>query len=308
MLESIARQSVQPAEIIVVDASTNDETRRLCENGFTGLMTRIVYHCAIETGAAPQRNQAMPHVSQGTVWFIDDDVVLQPDCLERLWNALENDPRLGGVNAMIVNQKYSTPGLISRLLFQFLHGRREASYAGKCIGPALHLLPEDKPDLPEVVSMEWLNTTCTLYRREALPELPFPRHFRGYSMMEDVALSLVVGRRWKLANARLAGVFHDTQSGGGHKEDTRSLSEMELINRHFVMTRILGKCRAADYLKLTVLELFIAFSLFASFKGLRQFVPVWIGKLDALRKIARLEILRAKEREAELSGTLYTLW
>ena len=308
MLESLALQSVQPVEMIVVDASTNDETRQLCESSLTGLATQIVYHRATKTGAAPQRNQAIRHATQNAVWFIDDDVTLEPNCLEQLWAALGSDSAMGGVNAMIVNQKYSPPGIASRLLFQFLHGRRETSYAGKCIGPALHLLPEDRPDLPEVVSMEWLNTTCTLYRRQALPEPPFPRHFRGYSLMEDVALSLRVGRHWKLANARLARVFHDTQSGGDHKEDIKSLSEMELINRYFVMTRILNKCRSIDYLKLTVLELFIAFSLFASFKGLRQFVPVWIGKLDALRKIVRLEILRAKEREAELSGTLYTLW
>ena len=43
---------------------------------------------------------------------------------------------------------------------------------------------------PEVASVEWLNTTCTIYRGEALPSPPFCNQFTGYSLMEDLALSL----------------------------------------------------------------------------------------------------------------------
>ncbi len=63
-----------------------------------------------------------------------------------------------------------------------------------------------------MVPVEWLNTTCTLYRREALPDPPFLSHFTGYSLMEDLALSLTVGKRWKLANARGLRIFITTHS------------------------------------------------------------------------------------------------
>src|SRR4030081_113783 len=118
-----------------------------------------------------------------------------------------------------------------------MSGKREVSYPGSVLGPAVNLLPEDREDLPEVVPVEWLNTTCTLYRREALPDPPFHDHFNGYSLMEDLTLSLTVGRRWKLANARTARIYHDSQPGT-HKSDPALLAEMQLINRHFVMTRI----------------------------------------------------------------------
>ena len=284
MLQSLARQSAQPTEMVVIDASTDKVTENLCKNPVPGLKTKLFYHHASETGAAAQRNQAMPHVSQETIWFIDDDVIFEPECVARLWKALQSNPNLGGVNAMIVNQRYLPPGVVTRLLFQFLHGRSEESYAGKCIGPALNLLPEDRPDLPEVVPVEWLNTTCALYRRKALPQPPFLYRFTGYSMMEDVSLSLIVGRQWKLANARTARIFHNSQ-GGDHKDSVWTLSEMELVNRHFVMTQVLGNRRLADYFKLAVLELF---HLVSQLRFLKEwsYLParLW-GKTKAVYKI-----------------------
>ncbi len=286
MLNSLAHESAQPIEMVVVDASTNEETRQLCENKFPGLATRIIYHHAAKVGAAAQRNQAIQYASQETIWFIDDDVIFEPDCLMRLWSALQSDSRLGGVSAMTINQRYSPPGLASRLLFQFLHGRAEASYAGKCIGPAFNLLPEDCPDLPKVVPVEWLHTTCSLYRREALPNPLFSDHFTGYSMMEDVALSLVVGRRWRLANARTARIFHDSQ-GGDYKDNAAELSEMKLVNRHYVMTQILKRKKGGDYLKLFTLETFELLSSLTSIGGCKSLPAVVKGKLMAFWRILK---------------------
>jgi hypothetical protein len=191
---------------------------------------------------------------------------------------------LGGVCTLITNCHYSPPGRVSRVVFQVLHGRSESSFAGRCIGPALNLLPEDRADLPEVVPVEWMNTTCTLYRREAMPEPPFPTHFTGYSLMEDVTLSLLVGKQWQLANARTARIFHDSQPGD-HKNDRGVLAKMELVNRHYVMTQILQRRSLQDHLKLVILQLFeIAASLFSR-QGWQEFPALLSGKLAAIRQI-----------------------
>lgn len=283
-LHSLAQQSVQPTEMIVVDGSEDDRTEQLCHCPIPGLSTQIRYYKATAIGAATQRNQAFAHASEKVIWLMDDDILLEPECLARLWEALHSDPRMGGVNAMITNQRYLPPGRISRTLFQFLHGRTEPSYAGKCIGPALNLLPEDDPALPAIVPVEWLNTTCTLYRREALPDPLFPANFVGYSLMEDVTLSLTVGKHWKLANARTARIFHDSQPGD-HKNSPYVLAKMELVNRHFVMTQILGRRSFGDYSKLAVLQLFEIAALLQSLKGWRSVPTVFIGKLEALTQI-----------------------
>lgn len=286
MLTSLAQQSAQPAEMVIVDASPDRQTEQLFAEPIPGLETEIVYRRAKGTGAALQRNEALAHASHDYVLFLDDDIVFEADCLARMWRALKGDDRIGGVNATIVNQRYTTPGKVSRTLFRLLHGRAETSYAGRCIGPALNLLPEDRAQLPEVVPVEWLNTTCALYRKAALPEPAFPAHFVGYSFMEDVALSMTVGKEWKLANARTARIFHDSQPAG-YKNNEAAMAKMELINRHFIMARILGRTKPVDYLKLTLLETFGVTTSLMSARGWRSLPSVLAGKAGALRAIVR---------------------
>ncbi|MBD1849830.1 glycosyltransferase family A protein [Leptolyngbya sp. ST-U4] len=285
-LQSLAKQSAQPVEMIVVDGSDDWQTEELCQKSIPGLKTRIQYYRATELGAATQRNQAIIRATQDFIWLMDDDILLEPDCLLRLWSALKSDTQMGGVNAMITNQRYLPPGRVSRTLFQLLHGKTESTYAGKCIGPALNLLPEDREDLPEVVPVEWLNTTCTLYRRPVLPEPLFPSNFVGYSLMEDVTLSLMVGKQWKLANARTARIFHDSQPGD-HKSNPGSLAKMELVNRHYVMTQILNRRQIQDYLKLTLLQLFEIAALLQTLQGWRSFPAVIVGKVEAVAYIVK---------------------
>jgi len=261
--ESLAQQSAQPIEITIVDASDGTETEELCREPVPGLVARIRWLRAIERGAAVQRNEGVAFAAEGVVAFMDDDILFEPDCVFRLWTALQSDPRLGGVNATITNQQYSRPGSITGGVFRAIH-RREETYAGRVIGPAVNLLPEDRDDLPEVVPVEWLNTTCTMYRRASLPDPPFPDHFTGYSMCEDLTLSLTVAKLgWKLANARTARIFHDSQPGD-HKRSTAELSAMELVNRHYVMTKVLQRTRPSDYARLGVWE---AFQIAAAARG-----------------------------------------
>lgn len=284
-LESLANQSAQPAQVILVDASDSRVTRDLCiERPVPGLASALIWLAARTTGAASQRNQGVRECQHAIIGFFDDDILFEPDCVAHLWRALQSDATLGGVNAMITNQRYLPPGRVSRLMFRCMAGRQEASYAGRVLGPAVNLLPEDRDELPEVVPVEWLNTTCTLYRREALPEPPFPGNFVGYSLMEDLSLSLTVARDWSLANVRTARIYHDSQSGE-HKSDTVALSGMELANRHYVMTQVMGKRRNRDYAKLAVWELYQLVVCALQSRGGARFWRELRGKLLGLRII-----------------------
>jgi glycosyltransferase involved in cell wall biosynthesis len=294
MLASLALQSSQPVEMIVVDASANSDTKAVCESPeIDGLATKIRWLKAEKEGAAAQRNQGIKAAAQEAILFADDDVSFEPECILRLWQSLNSDSRLGGVSSMIVNQKYDSPGFASRWLFRTLNGQKETSYAGKCIGPALNLLPEDRTDLPETVAVEWLNTTCTLYRKKALPEPLFSDHFTGYSLMEDVALSLSVGVKWKLANARLARIHHDSQNAD-YKDDKVALAKMQLVNRHFVMTHFLKRNAASDYAKLALLEAFQIATPLRHSNAWRALPAVLLGKFVGLTSI-----LQGRGRAAE---------
>lgn len=289
MLSSLRERGTLPVEIVVVDASSDvNATSALLDvwrqSNAQGVV--IKHESASEAGAATQRNQGVAAAAQPFIWFIDDDVVFESDCADQLFRALQADSRLGGVNAMIANQRYETPGLVSRFIFTLMHGRREKIFAGKVIGPAINLLPEDSDDLPQVVPVEWLNTTCTMYRREALPTLPFDQFFKGYSLMEDVALSLKVAQRgWKLSNVRTARIFHNSQSKSNNA-NVALLAAMELRNRYYVMTKILGRHRVSDYFRLAGWELFSVLTGNAH-RGLGAFGAAIKGKWCGWQEIRR---------------------
>lgn len=284
VFDSLREQSAQPSDVIVIDGSEDDRTEALCSRPPEGFLARLEYRRAEVCGAAPQRNQAAAAVQQPVVWFLDDDIVFEPQCVANLYSAFAVDPDLGGVNAMITNQRYHSPGRLSRFIYAVMAGKRESTWAGRVIGPAVNFLPDDRDDLPEVAPVEWLNTTCTMYRREALPMPPFPTHFMGYSFMEDLALSLVVARTWKLANIRTARIVHNSQPGV-HKSNPVILAEMELVNRHFVMTKIMGRRRVSDYLKLLLYEAFSIASHLRAPESRRAVIPALLGRARAIKRI-----------------------
>lgn len=280
-LASLAQQRVLPAELIVVDASRDDATRAVIARFARDVRARgccVRWEPAQQVGAASQRNQGVGHATQPVICFFDDDVLFFPDCLARLWDALESGPRLGGVNAMIVNQLYRPPRLVSRCMFRIMAGRTQASYAGRVLGPAVNLLPEDRDDLPDIVPVEWLNLGCTLYRREALPDPAFAGHFTGYSLMEDLTLSLSVGKNWKLANVRSARIHHASESGA-HKDEPVARTRMELVNRHHVMREVLQRRRPADYARLALWECFQLVVSAVQKRGNLTFWRIFRGKL-----------------------------
>jgi glycosyltransferase involved in cell wall biosynthesis len=288
VLKDLTEQSFLPAEIIVVDASADDATRNVVTKFSPDIKKvmglRVVWLRAHIAGAAVQRNRGVAIATQSIIAFFDDDIIFESGCLAKLWIALQSDAELGGVNAMITNQSYQPPGRVSRTLFRILAGGGKLSYAGCVLGPGVNLLPEDREDLPEVVQAEWLNTTCTLYRREALPMPPFSPFFTGYSLMEDLALSVAVARHWKLANVRTARIYHDSQPGT-HKNDTAALARMELVNRHYIMRHVLGQSRLADYGKFALWEIFQMCSTAIHNRCGLEFWRALDGKLQAIFEI-----------------------
>src|SRR5262249_2708445 len=95
-LESLGGQSVQPAELVIVDASCDTSTRTLCADGsIPELRSALSWLPAKVKGAASQRNQGVSVCSQPVIGFLDDDILFEPMCVARLWRALQSDPLLG---------------------------------------------------------------------------------------------------------------------------------------------------------------------------------------------------------------------
>ncbi len=103
-LGSLSAQAVLPAELIVVDGSKGDESGKIVEEwgAIQPSIMKVICQRAEKLGAAAQRNQGVLSAMQPYVWFFDDDILFEPECVSRLWRAITSDPNLGGVNASII--------------------------------------------------------------------------------------------------------------------------------------------------------------------------------------------------------------
>src|SRR2546425_85067 len=97
-LESLAAQCVLPLELIVVDGSTDTDTREAVER-FAAQWPAdcsVRWQAASQLGAAIQRDQGVAAAAQPFIWFFDDDITFEPECVGRLWSAIQSDAKLGG--------------------------------------------------------------------------------------------------------------------------------------------------------------------------------------------------------------------
>jgi len=288
-LQALLAQTEPPSEVIIVDASDAADaalTRSAVESStIAATDIAISYHPAQTAGAAPQRNQGVKLACHNEILFLDDDIRMEPACLAKLSAGLHGDDLVGGVSALLHGNEYRRPGFLSRLFFAFLNGRVEKEYAGRCIGPGFTTLPAGDDHLPENVPVDWLITGCTLYRRAAMPDPPFLPIFVGPSIAEDLALSLTVGKKWRLLNARNARAAHISAPHHHTAKVATAISEMEFVNRHYIATQILGRRSTADLTRFFVMMfLFLPTSLLQP-DGARLFLARLLGRLRGLSHI-----------------------
>ncbi len=287
-LESLYAQTVWPSEMVFCDASDDDSTFAVvqsAERKWEGAAVSWRYEKADRVGLAPQRNQAVASSSQPYVWFLDDDVLLEPRCLECMHAVVSADASIGGATATITNQGYQPPGRWATLLMRlFERGRVRETYAASCVGPCCTFMPDNSNNIPPVMAAEWLIGCCSLYRKSALPVPAVPDHFEGGGFGEDLAASLSVGRMHRLVHVRDARCFHDSQ-GGEHKSSLRRTAEQGVRNRHYIMTRIMGKDSVRDHLDFALLHLFYVGALALKGTAPGRFLPVLTGYVQGFGKL-----------------------
>jgi glycosyltransferase involved in cell wall biosynthesis len=246
---SLPELTRKPDEIMVVMDGEREDVE---ETSLAGVPVKIFQ--TRQRGAAAKRNLGVEKSSGVAILFVDDDVEFRPGCLEIMERALTSEPAIGGVGVFIENQRFQEQGLYSRMLYRMCGGWGIRDFGGKCFGPLINIHARLWEGGAEFRETEWLNSTCTLYRREALPKPAFEAGFTGYSFMEDVALSRRVRKRWKIGVARDAWIIHHSRPAP-YKQDAARLHEMGLVNRFHILREVEGWGLAKAALAISWLEL-----------------------------------------------------
>lgn len=241
-LEGVEKQTRQPAEILVVDSSRDDRTRKVCEQWAGRLPVRWMYSEA--KSAAKQRNQgALAAASSSDLLaFLDDDITMYPDTCALICEAFDSDPagEIGGIAMRIDEIVRPHPSRLSRIYYRMQAGYTDPTYGGKLFGPAINCMPcyDEPQERPGLIRSQWLNSAGVFFRRELFMREKFPE-FDGYSAMEDVHCSARIGKTHRLYFHALARSSH-RDGTNSHKRDIAGMMRQRMRNQRLVARDVMG--------------------------------------------------------------------
>ncbi len=246
LLTSLAAQSLRPGEVIVADgSSTADVTKVIArpEWASQGLnVRRVAVH---PPNAVRQRVAAIALSAAEYLLLLDDDVVLEPDCVEQLLAVLANQPGVVGAFADFNNQSWSMPTRAWHFYLRHVLGMEEGAWQGRVVGPLLRFGYNPAP--PQVRPIEWLGTCNTMIRRTAYDQVGgFSDFFlHRCTMNEDVDLGLKISSVGTIVFCPAARMGHFQAAGG--RVSPAVAAEDDLYNRYLVMHRTQGRTALASF-------------------------------------------------------------
>jgi glycosyltransferase involved in cell wall biosynthesis len=238
LLNSVKTQTIYPNEILIIDGSTNTETKVVLEsNTFQNLK---YYSVPPEhRGLTKQRNFGISKVGSTIqiVCFLDDDTVLENNYFEEIIIGYSQFPNALGVGGYIINEsecEFAGENYTPKIDEYYFDGWKRKDGSRFVLRKKLGL-DSDKPPgfLPEfsngrsvsflppsgkIYEVEQLMGGVSSFKKNVFETHKFSTYFEGYGLYEDADFTLRLSKTGKLyvnTNAQL-GHFHD-QSGRPNK-------------------------------------------------------------------------------------------
>jgi glycosyltransferase involved in cell wall biosynthesis len=209
LLPTIEQQTRLPDQLIVVDQSKADETKALTQHGIgPRVAERLVYvHDSEIKGVSAARNVGISLATGDVVVFLDDDVLLSPDCLEQLEKAFDANPDYAGIGGVELQMENSALSYILYYDIFFVGPFRDRKYRISRNWRRLH----------GIQPVTALKTCLAGFRREFLELNRFDERWRS-ALLEDVELCWRVRGRQKFGIWPRASAWHsisEVRTAGG---------------------------------------------------------------------------------------------
>lgn len=271
-LDSLAKQTTPVSEVLVVHCGDDPETRALAEDSVWKFDVRYFHHP--ERNCARQRNFAITRAKFDNLLLIDDDIEVDPQWVEELFQPIWSDAKVGATMGRLINQPLARPTFFWRVYRVLLHGRVEGFAPGKLIGAAL---PNGfPPTVTTPLATEWIGGGVSALRREAFESVGgFAAFFTGSSPGEDLDLGYRLSRSWRVLYVPAATCVHHQSPSGRESLDQHQY--LSIRARFGILTITMGKNR---YTALGHIGLWA--------------VVQWLSELASLRHgLVRPDLLRA---------------
>jgi glycosyltransferase involved in cell wall biosynthesis len=234
LLESVVLQSNYPNEILIVDGSLNDGTKKILSlNNFEGLKYYKVSEK--DRGLTKQRNFGIDKVSQEMeiVCFLDDDIVLTNTYFENLLHTYNVQSNALGVGGYITNEvvwKLLPPGeriAINQFTYDGWVRKDGSRYVlRKILGLDADRPPAHLPTFAHGRSVSFLPPSgktypveqfmggVASYRKRVLDSQKFSEYFEGYGLYEDADYTLRLSKKGELYVNTTAQLSHFHEASG----------------------------------------------------------------------------------------------
>lgn len=238
LLTSVKEQTLYPNEILIIDGSTNDDTKAvIAQNSFQNLVYFQVDK--VHRGLTKQRNFGVSKAANDmeVVCFLDDDTILEPTYFEEIIKTFRSDDSIVGVGGVPINENNWTKKEANRTYdkyryFEFngyVYPEGSRNVLRNRLGLQSDLGPGRMPEFShgrtcgfpldgQVYEVDLLVGMSFSFKKAIFSSLKFSHYFEGYGLYEDADFSIRAqqfGKNVITTKAQLSH-YHD-QSGRPNK-------------------------------------------------------------------------------------------
>ena len=234
LLKSVEEQTLYPNQIIIVDGSTDEETKKaLVGSDFKNLEYYLVTNK--DKGLTRQRNFGIKKVANDSLitCFLDDDVVLLPDYFQKLIETYTEYPNTLGVGGYILDDNIKwikdEEKKASFDEFEFDGWKRKLG-SRNVLRKKLGLLSDKPPGImPEfshgfstgflppsdkIYPVEFFMGGVSSYKTKVFSKIQFSEYFDGYGLYEDMDFCLRLSKMGSLYVNTAAMLYHYHDTSG----------------------------------------------------------------------------------------------
>lgn len=225
LLDSFNRQATKPDLIIILDSGKEP----LADKIKPGTLALKYIHTG-PNSLTQARNIGIRNIPADyhLAGFLDDDVILHPDALDKVVNFFYRaSSDIAGVAFNVTNSRKARKLWFLKRVF-FLGD----SHPG-------NILPSGYPTALENIDQDfftkWLPGGATIWRTGVFKEFIFDENFKGYGCWEDIDFSYRIGKKYRLISLSSARLFHKAHPI--NREESFCLGYSEIVNWHYFINK-----------------------------------------------------------------------
>lgn len=227
-LESLAASGSAPEEVLVVDGDAAHSSRPIVETAAAAHPHLGIRYLTAQRGLCRQRNTAIEQAVSEVIVFLDDDVLLETQAIDRLLAAFK-DPDVAAATGHTVERSGRRLGLKHSRLRRLMPGTRRQG----------HMTPSGYPtrlwDVNREQDIEFLNGCWMAVRTEVARQLRFDEELErtgGYALAEDEDFGYRVSRVARVRFVPDARLEH--RNMGFSSADHHAFNRAMILNRAYL--------------------------------------------------------------------------